>query len=106
MKHFFEKPKNIFLVLFVFLLMLFFLVPINLFDGEIVLQNGIQKEVIKTPLSLSYFIGLGYSKEDLVGVKDFYLLPQGYVMAFLFIVCIPAIAAYRVFLGKGKTKLE
>lgn len=102
MKSFLGKPFNVFLVLFVFLALIFFLIPINLFDGVIVLKNGIQEELIDTPLALSYFIGIGYSNEDLVGVKDFYLVPKGYMMAFLFIFCVPALAAYRVHLWKQK----
>ncbi len=104
MKIFLGKPLNVFLVLFVFLGLIFFLIPINLFDGVIVLKNGIQEELIDTPLALSYFISIGYSNEDMVGVKDFYLLPKGYVMAFIFIFCIPALTAYRVHLGKSKNE--
>lgn len=74
------------------------LFPINLFSGEIVLQNGITELKEQAPLSLSYFIGMGLNEGDLDQVKDFYLLPKGWITALLFIVCIPALIAYRYYL--------
>ena len=82
------------------LVLLFFLVRINLFDGKIVYEEGMQSYTVDAPLSLSYFIGIGYDEADMVGVKDFYLTTKGILMAVIFIVGIPALAAYRVFLGK------
>lgn len=78
-----------------------FLIPINLFDGEVVLENanGIALEPIKAKLSLSYFIGFGMSAEDLKGVKDFYLLPMGYFFAFLIIIGLPGLITYRIYLN-------
>lgn len=103
MKKVFSKPINTFLILFVALILLFFLFPINLFDGEIVVKNGLQTIKQQRPLSLSYFIGLGYDESDMDIIKDFYLLPKGYMMAFLFILGIPSLVAYRVSLGKKDT---
>lgn len=100
MKNFFGKPINTFLIVFVCLLLIFFLLPINIFDGEIVYQQGLQKIVEKRPLSLYFVSGLEYERAKLVGVKDFYLVPKGYFMAFLFIFCIPLLIAYRISLGK------
>jgi hypothetical protein len=100
MKKFLAKPINTFLVLFISLLLTFFLLPINIFDGEIVYQQGIQKIVEQRPLSLYFISGLEYDKAQLVGVKEYYLLPKGYFMAFLFIFCIPLLLAFRVSLGK------
>lgn len=100
MKNFLAKPINTFLVLFICLLLTFFLLPINIFDGEIVYQQGLQKIIEKRPLSLYFVSGLEYDREKLVGIKDFYLVSKGYFMAFLFIFCIPLLVAYRVSLGK------
>lgn len=100
MKHVFSNPKVLFVALVILFLMIFFLFPINLFDGEIVYQRGLVTITEKRPISLSYFIGMGYDKEDMVGIKDFYLLPVGYLMALVFTVGIPALIAYRVHLGK------
>lgn len=105
MRHFTQKPILVFSSLFVILAFAFFLFPINLFDGEMVYKNGLVTDKIQCPISLSYFIGMGYDKTDMTGVKDFYLLPKGYAMAFIFILGIPALAAYRVYLGnKQKNK--
>lgn len=77
---------------------IFFLIPINLFDGEVILENtnGTAFPPIKAKLSLSYFIGVGVSSDDLKGVKDFYLLPMGYFFAFLLIFGLPALISYRI----------
>ncbi len=80
------------------LLAIFFLFPINLFDGVIIEKRGIQEFVHERPLSLSYFIGIGYDQEDMEFIKDFYLTGKGYVMAFIFTVGIPFLLAYRVYL--------
>ncbi|MBI1835964.1 MAG: hypothetical protein HYR91_01735 [Flavobacteriia bacterium] len=74
--------------------------PINLFDGEIIVKKGLVEEKIQRPLSLSYFIGMGYDSKDMDIIKDFYLLPKGYLTAFLLIFCFPALLSYRIFLGK------
>ena len=50
----------------------------------------------KRPLSLYFVSGLEYSKNELKWIKEFHLLPKGYLMAFLFIIVIPALTAYRV----------
>lgn len=102
MIQFLRKPINLFFALVVLLLLIFFLFPINLFDGEIVLQQGIQNVTLPRPLSLSYFIGIGYDPKDMDIVKDFYLVPKGYAMAAIFILGIPALAAYRLHLGKNR----
>jgi hypothetical protein len=85
---------------------LLFLLPINLFDGEIVVQNSLQTVTEKAPLSLSYFIGMGYDVNEMENIKSFRLLPAGYLMAVIFILGIPALIAYRVHLGRTKRKNE
>lgn len=98
-----KKLSLIFIICFLVSSAIFFLIPINLFDGEIVFNvNGVEfKE--KAKLSLSYFIGIGASEEDLKGVKQFYLLPMGYFFAFLMLFCLPALITYRFSL-KNKQK--
>jgi hypothetical protein len=97
--------KKLFPVFIVGLLVvsaILFLFPINLFDGEIVYQHGLQEVVVKAPLSLSYFIGIGYDEADMVQVKTFYLQPIGYLMAFLILFGLPALVSYRIYLEKMK----
>jgi hypothetical protein len=93
-----KKPVIIFLGSTILLLVIFFLFPINLFDGVIVEQRGIQEFVHERPLSLSYFIGIGYDPEDMEFVKDFYLTGKGYFMAFIFTIGLPLLLAYRIYL--------
>jgi hypothetical protein len=93
-------PWKIFFIAFFAMIFLLFCFPINLFNGEIVLNSGLQEEIVEVPLSLSYFIGIGYNKTELEGVTDFYLLPSGYMLAVIFLVGIPTLIAYRLKLGK------
>jgi hypothetical protein len=102
MKQSFRKPVILFLILAVAIAMPLFLLPLNLFSGEIIWAKGLVETKTEAPLSLSYFIGIGYSEEDMVGIKDFYLLPKGYVLAFLFTLGLPALISYRLTLKKTK----
>lgn len=97
-----KKYLPVFVVTFLVIAALLFLFPINLFDGEIIYQSGLQESVVKAPLSLSYFIGMGYDEADMVGIKSFHLLPVGYLMAFLILFALPAVISYRIQLGKMK----
>ena len=95
----FRNPLVIFIGSVIFLGLLFFLFPINVFDGVIVYKQGLQVVEVETPLSLSYFIGLNLDPAQMEGVvDDFYLTTKGIVMAFLFIIGFPAILAYRFYL--------
>lgn len=98
-----KKPIVIFFLGVILIATPLFLFPINLFKGEIVTETGVQRIVQEAPLSLSYFIGLGYEKEEMKNVTNFYLTREGYVFVFLIIIGLPTIIAYRV---KIKTDLE
>ena len=100
--------NNPFLIFFIAVLIIaipLFIFPINLFDGVIIMKNGLSETKIDAPLSLSYFIGLGYNSQDMEGIKDFYLLPKGYLLAFCIILGCPAIVTYRIFLAQKKKKI-
>ncbi|MBX2948370.1 MAG: hypothetical protein KF704_03745 [Crocinitomicaceae bacterium] len=90
-----NKPFLIFLILFLVVSIPLWTLPINFFPGVISYGNGIQDITEDAPLSLSYFIGLGYNEADMTGIKDFYLKPSGYMLAFIFTVGIPGLIAYR-----------
>lgn len=100
MKTILQKPISIFVVGVLLIAAPLLLFPINLFQGEIVYQEGLVETVVDAPLSLSYFVGMGYSPEDLIGIKSFHLKPGGYLLAVLLIVGIPGLIAYRVGLRK------
>lgn len=93
-----KKVIILFLGLSFLLAAIFFLFPINLFDGVIIEKHGLQRIVHERPLSLSYFIGLGYEESDMEFIEDFYLTGKGIFMAFVFILGLPALLAYRVYL--------
>jgi hypothetical protein len=95
-----SKPIVVFIITFLVIALPLFLFPINLFPGEAIQQIGSIEQPIKIPLSLSYFIGIGYEPQDLEGIKDFYLLPQGYALAFCFLIGFPVILAFRVHIAR------
>ncbi|HIP32866.1 MAG TPA: hypothetical protein EYG86_08900 [Crocinitomicaceae bacterium] len=96
----FKNPWVVFIGLSTILAIVFFVFPINLFDGVIIYKSGLQEMNVERPLSLSYFIGLGFDKADMIGVEDFYLTLKGKVMAAIFILGFPAMLAYKVHLKK------
>lgn len=91
-----DKPFLIFIILFLIISIPLWIFPINLFPGEVVLDNDL-KVIDEVPLSLSYFIGLGYQESDMVGIKDFYLKPTGYMLAIIITIGFPALIAYRFY---------
>ena len=99
-----RKPIVLFFALSFILALVFFLFPINVFDGVIVYKDNLTAFEVEAPLSLSYFVGLGYDSEDMVNVETFYLTTKGIVMAFLFILGFPAILAYRMHLKLSSKK--
>jgi hypothetical protein len=95
-------PLKVFLIAFLIISIPLFIFPINLFSGIIVFGKlGVEKEV---PLSLSYFLGLGYEPNDLksLGITDFYLTGKGKMIAFIFLIGIPSLLAYSAYLFQKK----
>ena len=99
-----KKDILVFSLCFLAIAAIFFLIPINMFDGEIIFEkvNGVELMPAKAKLSLSYFIGIGAGKEELKGIKDFHLLPMGYFFAFLMLVGIPGLITFRLNLNRQK----
>jgi Zn-dependent protease len=96
MREIIRKPIVAYLIALLFLSAIFFLIPINLFDGEIVFRyNGVEFTE-RAKLSLSYFIGIGASAEETKDVVSFHLIGQGYLMVFLILGALPGLIAYRV----------
>jgi len=102
----FKKPIFIFILGVVLIATPLFLFPINLFNGAIVYESGVQKVVQDAPLSLSYFIGLGYEEQDMVGVSDFYLKKEGFILAFCLVIGFPALLAYRIKIKLDQSKQD
>ena len=104
MQSLFKKPLFVFCLAVIFIAIPLFIFPINFFDGEIIMKNGLSETKMEAPLSLSYFIGFGFNSIDMEGIKDFYLLPKGYLLAFCIILGCPVIVTYRIFLAQKKKK--
>lgn len=97
------RSLAIFVITAVVLCIIFFTLPINLFDGQIDYVEPHREYTVDTPLSLSYFIGLGYDEADMEYVKAFRLTGRGWLMATIFIVGFPALLAYRIYLKAKKS---
>jgi hypothetical protein len=79
-------------------------VPVELFNGEVTwIMNGEEKTYTQN-LSLSYFFGIGVDEAQLKYVKSFRLTGQGWMLAFIFIVGIPGLIAYRLYLKNSSTE--
>lgn len=103
MKEIFRKPIFVFFLLVFCIGLPLCIFPINLFDGEYIVSNGIVEVVEKGPGSLSYLFSLeNQDKNEMPIIEDFYLQPTGYLLAFIFIFGIPALIAYRVYLKNDK----
>jgi hypothetical protein len=100
MKKFFQKPVNAFFFFAVIISVILFTVPINMFDGEVIFSHNGQELTAPMKMSLSYFIGLWIDEEDMKDVVAFHLVGKGYLLVFLMIVGLPALLAYRVWIGK------
>ena len=85
------------------LAIVFFTIPINVFDGQIDYKEGNREFTVEVPLSLSYFVGLGYEESEMQFVQDFRLTPKGWGMAVIFIFGFPALLAYRIYLKAVKS---
>ena len=104
MKSKLSQPWFIFMISFFAIALPLCIFPINLFQGEIIMMEGLVETKVQAPLSLSYFFGLGYAEEDMIGIKDFYLTPGGYILAALFTLGFPALIAFRVHLRNNSQK--
>lgn len=100
MRRLFRKPLFVFILLSVAIAAPLLLLPINVFQGEIVYHSGISTLVEPRPLSLYFVSGLEYYGEELKGVQNYYLTARGWMLAFIFIIGIPAMVAYRVYLKR------
>lgn|SRR5690554_3835272 len=97
-----KNPFVIFVLGTLIMASIFFLIPINFFDGEVHYNTGLQQFTESTKLALSYFIGIGIKEGDLKDVVSFNLTPAGYALAVIFIVGIPGLIAYRMTMKKEK----
>ncbi len=97
------RALAIFVISAFILLVIFFTLPINLFDGQIDYVEPHREYTINTSLSLSYFIGLGYDDADMEFVETIRLTMKGWLMAIIFIFGLPALLAYRIYLKMKKS---
>ena len=97
-----KKPLYVFTLSLCLIALPLFVFPINLFPGEIIISINGAEQISQAPLSLSYFIGLGYDPSDMENIKDFYLTARGYALAICMLIGVPFLIAYRVYLKKRK----
>lgn len=97
-----KKPILLFVSTSLLLLLIFLLFPINLFDGVIEYEESLRSYSVEAPLSLSYFVGIGYDEADMEYVRDFYLTAKGWMLAGIVIVGLPGLLAFRLSLARNK----
>ena len=97
-----KRSLAIFIVCAFILSVIFFVFPINIFDGQIDYLEPQREYTINTQLSLSYFIGLGYDEADMEFVEAFRLTMKGWLTAIIFIFGLPGLLAYRISMKKKK----
>jgi len=100
MKSLILQPLLVFFATMFLIALPLFLLPINLFNGKVEIEVNSKTVVEEAPLSLSYFIGLGYEPIDMMGVKNYYLTTEGYLLVVIFLIGIPALVALRFFATK------
>ncbi|TNE55422.1 MAG: hypothetical protein EP338_03915 [Bacteroidetes bacterium] len=102
-----KKYLLIFLGICILFTALCLFLPIQIFDGEVILERGASEMKLPIKLSLSHFIGIGLQRGDLDGVKDFYLIKTGYLNVLLLLLALPALISYRFYLReKQRIKKE
>lgn len=106
MKKIFRNPLATFFIAGAIVSTILFIIPINLFDGEVVYRVDGKDLVAQTKMSLSDFTGIWTTEEDLRDVEDFYLTGKGWLMVFLINFCLPALIAYRVWIGQKPGNTE
>jgi hypothetical protein len=99
------KPWFVFAFSFLLIGGTLILLSPNLFEGEIVYAQNGKKYILPAPLSLAYFVGLGYEESEMEGVVDFYLTKRGYMLAFSLLLGFPILFAYRSFLAKKNQQM-
>jgi hypothetical protein len=90
-----KNPWIIFFLISILVFCVFLFIPLALFDGEIIFENKVNEWKVNTKLTLAQVVGFGIREEDLIDVKDFYLVFQGYVLLALMQIAFPALIAYR-----------
>ncbi|MFM8596082.1 MAG: hypothetical protein ACKOBN_03180 [Flavobacteriales bacterium] len=100
LKQYLLKPWFVFVLSFLIIAMLLIFISPNLFEGEIVYEKGGKEYILQAPLSLAYFLGMGYQSSEMTDVVDFYLTKRGYMLAFSLLFGFPILFAYRSLLEK------
>jgi len=100
LKHYLLNPWFVFLLSFLLIAMLLIFISPNLFEGEVVYERGGRQYILQAPLSLAYFLGMGYHPSEMNNVVDFYLTKRGYMLAFSLLFGFPILFAYRSLLEK------
>jgi energy-converting hydrogenase Eha subunit F len=90
-----RKPYFVFAVSLVVLAVVFLLIPVPLFDGEVIFNNGISEWTVQTKMTLAQVLKIGVNEAELVDVKAYYPILQGYVLLALMLIGFPALVAYR-----------
>lgn len=100
MKTLFTKPLLVFGLTFLLIAIPLFFFNVSIFDGELIVQQGVKEIALPIKLSLSYFIGIGIDPRDMQDIEGFHLVGSGYLLASCLLIGFPLLMAYRSYLAK------
>jgi hypothetical protein len=98
-KNLFKNPLAVFALTFVVFAIPLFFFNISIFDGEIIVKQGAKEIGLPIKLSLSYFIGIGITPDDLKDIEGFHLVSKGYFLAACLLIGFPSLMAYRSYIA-------
>lgn len=97
-----KKSVLVFGISVVVIALIMCLVPVELFNGEATWTINDTSITRDHNLSLSYFFGIGLEDSEIAYADSFRLTAQGWMLAFIFILGIPGLIAYRIYLTSNK----
>ncbi|GAB5416678.1 MAG: hypothetical protein Crog4KO_21670 [Crocinitomicaceae bacterium] len=99
-----KKALIVFSISTVVIAVVLCVIPVDLFNGEVVWNINGQQITREQNLSLSYFFGIGVEEVQWKYVDSFRLTAQGWLLVFIIIVGIPGLIAYRMYLKATTSK--
>ena len=101
-----KKPVAVFFLSFAVIACALVFFRIRMFDAEVVLNYGGVRHTEPVKTSLKEIFRIGVTNEELQNVESFHLNATGYALAFLVIIGLPVLIAFRVKLTQDNRKRQ
>jgi hypothetical protein len=96
-----KKPLIVFAISSVVVALALCLLPVEFFNGEVTWTVNDTTITRDHSLSLSYFFGIGLENTPVQLADSFRLTAQGWILVFIFIVGIPGLISYRMYITRS-----